>query len=68
MSGEGVSNPPVITAHLTAVEIRDAIVGLDDNDRKIVITDPASGEHKVYAIHKTAGGKLRVKHKAVAEV
>jgi len=63
MSGEGVSNPPVIVG----VDIRDAIVSLADDERRIVITSPATGQYKIYTIQKTSEGKLRVKTSEDAE-
>lgn len=41
-------------------EIRDLIVALADADRKILVTDPASGEHRVYAVQRLAAGDLEV--------
>ena len=51
----------------TGAEVRDLIVALSDADRKIVITDPTTGEYKVIAIHRDATGKLAVDYDDVAE-
>ena len=44
----------------TGAEVRDLIIALADTERKIVITDPQTGEFKVLAIHRDAAGKLDV--------
>jgi len=44
----------------TGEEVRDLVVSLADSDRKIVITDPQTGEFKILAIHRNAAGKLNV--------
>jgi hypothetical protein len=54
------------TADQTGLEVRDLIVGLTDADRKIVITDPTTGQYKVLAIHRDAAGKLEVQYDDVA--
>lgn len=51
----------------TGAEVRDAIVGLDDADRKIVITNPTTGEFKVVNIQRDAAGKMDVDYDDVAE-
>jgi len=53
-------------ADQTGAEVRDLIVALADVDRKIVITDPQSGEFKVVAVQRQAGGKLDVDYDDVA--
>ena len=52
----------------SGTELRDAIVGLTDAERKIVITNPISGEYKVPAIHRQADGKMDVEYDDVAEL
>jgi len=42
-------------------------VGLGDADRKIVITDPASGQFKVISVERDDTGKLKVDYDDVAE-
>lgn len=48
-------------------EIRDLIVGLADTERKLLITDPGSGEHKVVSAQRLADGTIKVKFDDVAE-
>jgi hypothetical protein len=54
------------TADLSAAEIRDLIVGLADTERKIVITDPSSGQYKVISVERQADGKLKISYDDVA--
>lgn len=51
----------------TATEIRDLIVALGDTERKILITDPQTGEFKILAIHRNAAGNLEYDYDDVAE-
>lgn len=55
------------TADQTGVEVRDAIVGLGDTDRKLVITDPSAGQFKVISLQRKSDGKAGVKYDDVAE-
>lgn len=55
------------TADQTGAEVRDAIVGLSDVDRKIVITDPQAGEFKVVAIQRDADAKLDINYDDTAQ-
>lgn len=55
------------TVDQTGSEIRDLIVGIAEVDRKIVISEPSSGEFKVMAIQRDATGKLKVEYDDVAE-
>lgn len=48
-------------------EIRDLIVALVDNDRKILITDPQIGECKILALHRNAAGNLEYDYDDVPE-
>ena len=48
------------SADQTGSEIRDLIVALSDADRRIVITDPTTGQYTVIAIQRSADGKLQV--------
>jgi hypothetical protein len=41
-------------------DVRDAILALPDVDRKLIITDPQSGEKPVLALQKDADGKLDI--------
>jgi len=36
--------------------IRDALLSLPENERGIVISNPAPGEHKIYGIRRNAEG------------
>ncbi|GAI95627.1 unnamed protein product [marine sediment metagenome] len=40
----------------TGPEVRDLIVGITETERKIVLTEPQTGEFKVIAIHRNAAG------------
>ena len=55
------------TADQTGAEIRDAVVALGDTERKIVITEPQSGEFKVIGVHRNAAGNLEYDYDDVAE-
>lgn len=44
----------------SGAEVRDAILELADVDRKIVITDPQTGEKPILAIQRQADGKLDI--------
>lgn len=54
------------TADQTGAEMRDAIVGLPDADRKLVITAPQIGEFKVVSIQRKSTGKAGLKYDDVA--
>ena len=55
------------TADQTGAEVRDAIVGIAEADRKVVLIEPLTGEHKVYGIHRNAAGNLEYDYDDVAE-
>lgn len=55
------------TADQTGTEVRDLITGLADNDRQIVITEPASGEFRVISVQRDSTGKMKVFYDDVAE-
>ncbi len=42
----------------TGEEIRDSVVALPDLERKIVVTDPQTGEFKITAVQAAADGKV----------
>lgn len=44
----------------TGMEVRDAILGLADVDRKLIITDPQTGEKPILALQRQADGKLDI--------
>ena len=54
------------TADQTGAEVRDAIVGLADDDRQIVISRPTTGQFKVYAIQRHTDGKSEVERSDIA--
>ena len=51
----------------SGAEIRDAIAALSDIERKIVISDPQTGEMKVIGIHRNAAGNLEYEYDDVPE-
>lgn len=55
------------TADQTAAQIRDAIVGLTDDTRQIVISRPTTGQKKIYAIQTHTDGKQEIEQNSVAE-
>ena len=50
----------------TGAEIQTAIEGLADADRNIIVSDPQTGEHKVYGVHRNAAGDLEYDYEDVA--
>lgn len=55
------------TADQTGAEVRDAIVGLADDDRQIIISRPTTGQFKVYAQQRHSDGKTEVERSDTAE-
>ena len=55
------------TADQTGAEVRDAIVGLADDDRQIVISRPTSGQKKIYAVQTHSDGKQEIEQSDTAE-
>ncbi len=55
------------TADLTGAEIQTAVMGLADADRQIMVSDPQSGEYKIYGIHRNAAGNMEYDYEDVAE-
>lgn len=51
----------------TGAEIRDLIVALADVDRKIVITNPTTGQFKVVSIERDPDGKYNLMYDDVPE-
>lgn len=51
----------------TGGEVRDAIVALPDLERKLIVTDPQSGENKVVSLQRKANTKLGTKYDDQAE-
>lgn len=48
-------------------EIRDLVVALDPLERKLVVTTPASGEHKITSVERNATGEFAYKYNDVPE-
>jgi len=55
------------TVDQTGAEIQTAIEGLADADRKVILSEPVSGEYKIYGIHRNAVGNLEYEHEETAE-
>lgn len=51
----------------TGPEVRDLIVGIAETDRKIVLSEPSSGEFKIIAIQRDPDGKMKVEYDDVVE-
>lgn len=46
----------------TGTEIQTAVKGLPDADREIIVSEPLTGEHKVYGLHRNADGNLEYEY------
>lgn len=55
------------TTDQTGAEIRDAVVAIAEGERKILVTEPQTGEFKVLGIHRNAAGNLEYDYDDVAE-
>lgn len=55
------------TVDQSGAEIRDAIVGLGDDDRKIVISRPTAGQKKVYAVQTHTDGRQEIEQNDTPE-
>jgi len=55
------------TVDQTAAELRDAIVGLADDDRQLVISRPTTGQKKIIAIQTHSDGKQEIEQNDTAE-
>lgn len=56
------------TVDQTGAEIRDAVVGLTDDDREIIISRPTSGQKKIYAVQTHTDGKQEIEQSDTPEV
>ena len=65
--GEGATNKYDTGVPLTAVQTKDAIVAMADDDREIVISRPTSGQKKIYAIQTHTDAKQEVEQSDTAE-
>jgi len=54
------------TADQTGAEIQTAVLGLADADRKLIKTDPQTGEFTVLSIQRKPTGKLGAKYDDIA--
>lgn len=50
----------------TGLEIQTAVEGLSGADKKIVLSEPQTGEHKIYGIHRNAAGNPEYDYEDVA--
>jgi len=55
------------TADQTGLEVQTAIEGLTDAQRKVILSEPATGEHKIYGIHRNAAGNPEYEYEDQAE-
>ena len=65
--GEGVANLYDTGVPLTAVQTKDAIVAMADDDREIIISRPTTGQKKIYAVQTHSDGKQEVEQSDTAE-
>ncbi len=63
--GEGSSNL-YDQGDMSGADIQTAILGLDDATRKLIKTDPQTGEFTVLSIQRKSTGKLGAKYDNVA--
>lgn len=54
-------------ADQTGAEIRDAVVGLADNERQIVVSRPTTGQKKIYAVQTHTDGKQEIEQSDTPE-
>lgn len=52
---------------MTPKEIRDALLSLPDNERKFIVTDPKTGEHKVLSLRRNADGWIEYNFESISE-
>lgn len=52
---------------MTPEQIRDSLLSLPDNERKFVISDPESGEHRIIAIRRNIGNIVEYDYEGEAE-
>lgn len=41
---------------MTPAQIRDSLLSLPDNERKFIISNPGTGEHRVFELRRNADG------------
>lgn len=54
------------TADQTGAEIQTAVMGLADATRKIMVSNPLTGEYKIYGVHRNAAGNIEYDYEDVA--
>jgi len=54
------------TADQTGAEVQTAIMALADADRKLIGSEPLTGEKKIYGIHINASGNIEADQDTVA--
>jgi len=42
--------------NMTPAQIRDSLLSLPDNERKFIISNPGTGEHRVFELRRNADG------------
>lgn len=52
---------------MTPQEVRDALLSLPDNERKFIVTDPATGEHKILSLRRNADGWVEYDFEGIPE-
>jgi len=65
--GEGSTNKYDTGVPLTAVQTKDAIVAMADDDREILISRPTTGQKKIYAVQTHSDGKQEIEQSDTAE-
>jgi len=53
---------PKLILNQTGEEIRDALLALPDAGRRLVVTSPGSGEHRVVSLERQADGRIQIKY------
>ncbi|MBA7506207.1 hypothetical protein ES706_04888 [subsurface metagenome] len=48
-------------------QIRDALLSLPNNERRFIITDPETGEHKVIALRRNEAGNIEYDFESIPE-
>ena len=47
--------------------IRDALLSLPDNERRFIITDPETGEHKILSLRRNQNGNVEYDFENIPE-
>ncbi len=51
----------------SGLEMQTAIVAIADADKKLITSDPLTGEHRIYGIHRNAAGNPEYDYEDQAE-